>query len=289
MTQHGRHDVRRSTVARTEEQQATRVVSGDGTEIGFFSSGAGPPLVLVHGLLGDHTRWEAMRPYLEPHFTVHAMDRRGRGASGDAPEYAFERECEDVVAVADAVAEASGTAVDLFGSSGGALYSLQAAARGAKVRRLVLFEPPTAEVVRLLPAALLERLDALLAEGDREGVVVESYRAVVGLSDEEIDHLRAQPAWPNRVAAAHTVPRELRIPPDKAFSAEQAKAITVPALVLVGSDTPRPFRTSAEAVAAALPNARLVILEGQGHGAELLAPGTVAESVLAFLRERSER
>ena len=67
-------------------------VSRDGTDIGYWISGEGPPLLLVHGAFGDHARWDALRPYLEPHFTVHAMDRRGRGASGDAADYAVERE-----------------------------------------------------------------------------------------------------------------------------------------------------------------------------------------------------
>jgi pimeloyl-ACP methyl ester carboxylesterase len=269
----------------TQEPIMARVVSHDGTQIGYFSSGNGPPLLLVHGLLGDHTRWDALRPHLEPYFTVHAMDRRGRGASGDAPEYAFERELEDVTEVINAVAEKSGTPVNLLGSSGGALYSLGAAMQTPNIRRLALFEPPPTDVAQLLPDGLLERLDALLAEGDREGVLVAAYRTIVGLSDEEIDHLRGQPTWPNRVAAAHTVPRELRVPPGKAIPMEQVKRITAPALVLVGSETPRPYRESAEAVVAALPNAKRVILQGQGHGAEMFAPELVAEPVIVFLRE----
>jgi pimeloyl-ACP methyl ester carboxylesterase len=52
-------------------------------------------------------------PYLEPRFTVHAVDRRGRGQSGDAPSYAIARELEDAAAVVDAVAETSGSAVDV--------------------------------------------------------------------------------------------------------------------------------------------------------------------------------
>jgi pimeloyl-ACP methyl ester carboxylesterase len=190
-----------------------------------FTSGKGPPLVLVHGLLGDHTRWEALRPHLEPHFTVHAMDRRGRGASGDAPEYAFERECEDVAAVVDAVARRPGRRLTFWAAP--AARSTPWARRRSRpnIRRLALFEPPPTDMAQLLPSGLLERLDALLAEGDREGVLVAAYRAIVGLSVEEIDHLRSQPAWPNRIAAAHTVPRELRFPPDSAFSVEQAKTI----------------------------------------------------------------
>lgn len=269
-----------------QETIMTRVMSRDGTQIGFFTSGEGPPLLLVHGLLGDHTRWEGLRPFLESQFTVHAMDRRGRGTSGDAEEYAIEREFEDVAAVVNAVAEMSGTAVNILGSSGGALYSLGAAMQTPNIRRLALFEPPPTDVAQLLPDGLLGRLDTLLAEGDREGVLVTAYRAIVGLSDQEIEHLRAQPAWPNRVAAAHTVPRELRGPSGNSFSWEQVKDITAPTLVLVGSETPRPYRDSAEVMAATLPNAELVILEGQGHGAEMFAPRHVAEPVVAFLRER---
>jgi pimeloyl-ACP methyl ester carboxylesterase len=74
----------------------TRVVSGDGTAIAYWTSGVGPPLVLVHGTTADPTRWRPLLPYLEPHATVHAIDRRGRGASGDAPDYQVTREFEDV-------------------------------------------------------------------------------------------------------------------------------------------------------------------------------------------------
>jgi pimeloyl-ACP methyl ester carboxylesterase len=263
----------------------SHAVSGDGTEIGYFTTGGGPPLVLVHGLLGDHTRWDVLRPYLEPHFTVHAVDRRGRGASGDGPDYAVERELEDVAAVVDAVAEASGALVDVLGSSGGAALSLGAAALTPGIRRLVLFEPPAGEVLRLLPPGLLERLDALLAAGDREGVLVEAYRAVARLSDAEIDELRSLPSWPNRLAAAHTVPRELRVPAERVLDREQAREVDVPALVLVGGETAAPFRTDAEAVADALPNARVAVLEGQAHGAEMFAPELVASHVVAFLRD----
>lgn len=211
------------------------------------------------------------------------MDRRGRGASGDDPEHAFERECEDVAAVVDAVADSSETPAHVLGSSGGASFSLGAAALTSNIHRLVLFEPPAGEVLQLLPSGLQDRLDGLLAAGDREGVLVTAYRAVVGLSDDEIDHLRSQPAWPNRLAAAHTVPRELRIPPERLFDPQQARTIDAPTLILVGGDTPDAYKASAETVATELPNANLATLEGQGHGAELFAPEAVAEHLLAFL------
>lgn len=50
---------------------------------------------------------------LEERFTVYAVDRRGRGASGDAADYAIEREYEDVATVVDAIDEP----VNLLGHS----------------------------------------------------------------------------------------------------------------------------------------------------------------------------
>jgi pimeloyl-ACP methyl ester carboxylesterase len=70
-------------MAEPAERTPTMVESPQGTKVGYWTSGKGPPLVLVHGVTSDHTRFAPLLPYLEPHFTVHALDRRGRGASGD--------------------------------------------------------------------------------------------------------------------------------------------------------------------------------------------------------------
>jgi len=51
--------------------------------------GSGPTLLIVHGGLGDRTRWTPLFPLLSSHFTVCAMDRRG--ASGDSPTTASGR------------------------------------------------------------------------------------------------------------------------------------------------------------------------------------------------------
>ena len=106
----------------TQTEIKTSVASRDGTQIAYWTSGSGPPLVLVHGAPADHTRWRPLLPYLEPYVTVHALDRRGRGASGDALEYRLEREYEDVAAVVDAVA-ASGQPVDVYGHSHGGIVA----------------------------------------------------------------------------------------------------------------------------------------------------------------------
>lgn len=79
-----------------------KVASRDGTPIAVCRSGEGPPLVLVHGASSDHEiAWRFVLPTLERYFTVYAMDRRGRGESGDSLPYAIQREFEDIAALVD--------------------------------------------------------------------------------------------------------------------------------------------------------------------------------------------
>ena len=275
-------------MARTTEATLTRAVSRDGTEIGWWTSGEGPPLVLVHGAVADHTRWRPLLPYLEPHATVHAMDRRGRGASGDAPGYDLAREFEDVAAVVDAVATASGSAVDLYGHSFGGLCAFGGAALTANLGRLVLYEgwPPADPAARELPPDVGQRLDARLAEGDHDAVVETMFREVVRMPEADLAALRAQPAWTARVAAAPALVRELRAISRVAFDPALAARITVPALLLTGSDSRDPFAADTRTVAAALPDARVVILEGQQHVADILDPEAFAGHLVGFLRGR---
>src|SRR5205085_11481698 len=115
----------------------------------------------------DHTRWAPLLPALDERFTVHAVDRRGRGASGDDRDYAIEREFEDVAAVVDAI----GGPVHLLGHSYGALCALEAALRSDRLRSLVLYEPPIPAGVTIYPPGMIDRLQALLDAGDRDGVV----------------------------------------------------------------------------------------------------------------------
>jgi pimeloyl-ACP methyl ester carboxylesterase len=272
-------------MTRTDETTLSHTTSRDGTRIGYVTSGEGPPLVLVHGGLGDHTRWSELVPYLQPHRTVHAMDRRGRGVSGDGSDYCPEREFEDVAAVVDAVAEVAGSDVDVYGVSNGATFALGAATLASRIRRLALYEPGLADAGDLVTPELERRLDELLAEGDHEGLVEAFFRDALGLGDDGIAAMRAQPAWPARVAAAPTLPRELRNTPEELFDPERAAQVTVPILLLEGSESPESLRADVRRVAAAVPDSRVVVLEGQAHSADFLAPQLVAEQLLGFLEE----
>ena len=134
------------------------VPSRDGTSIGYAVSGSGPPLVLVHGTTGAHWSFALLAPHLEDRFTVCAVDRRGRGGSGDTTEYSIEREFEDVAAVVDALPEPAG----VFGHSYGATVALGAARLGAEPGKLVLYEPSPGH---RRPGRGGRRLESLVAEG----------------------------------------------------------------------------------------------------------------------------
>lgn len=263
--------------------------SQDGTDIAYWSSGEGPPLVLVHGMTADHTTFAALVPHLRPHVTVHAMDRRGRGASHDAAEYALEREFEDVAAVTQAVAEASGSPVTIFGHSFGGLCAFGAAALTPSIGGLVLYEgwPSVGAGAYAVPASLIERLEALLVDDAREELLELFMREVVDLSDDELAMFRAAPAWANRVAAVHTIPREARAEHTAIFDPQQAVEITTPTLLLVGGQSPHDLLVESETIAATLPDARVSVIEGQQHTAHHAEPDVVSDLVVNFLRGRT--
>src|SRR5262249_21619018 len=144
-------------------------------------------------------------PHLEAHFTVFAVDRRGRGRSGDARDYRIEREFEDVIAVVDAI----GGPVTLLGHSYGGICALEAALRTSAVRRLILYEPPIPVGVEIYAPGLIERMGRLLASGDGEAVLTTFMTDVVRMPAEEVEYIRSRPDWDDRVAGAHTVVREI--------------------------------------------------------------------------------
>lgn len=153
----------------------SQVRSRDGTPIGIWTSGQGQPLVMIHGTSADHLSWELLRPHLERSFTVHAMDRRGRLASGDHPDYDVSREYEDVAAVVDYVASTSASKAWVFGHSFGGMCALMASALTDQIAGLILYEPPLTSDEAVLGAELTDRLRSLLASNGGNAVLEAFY------------------------------------------------------------------------------------------------------------------
>ena len=162
------------------------VTSKDSIPIAYERCGEGLPLVLVHGAAADHTRWTPILQDLEKYFTVYAVERRGRGQSGDAELYTLEHEYEDVVAVVDSI-PAPG---NLLGHSFGALCSLEASLKTSNLRRLILYEPPLSiGVKRNYPSNAVDRMNSHLYVGDREKALLIFLQEIVGIPQNEMNML----------------------------------------------------------------------------------------------------
>ncbi len=263
----------------TREGELLKVQSRDGTRIACSITGQGPPLVLVHGGFADHSRWGPVIPALSERFTVYSVDRRGRGESGDSKEYSIEREFEDIAAVVDSIP----APVNLLGHSYGGRCCLEAALRTRNIRKLILYEPAGGGA---LPTMLIARIQTYVEAGDRERAVLTFMTEGLRMPSEQIEKARSLPSWKARLAAVHTVPRELDAVKLYVFSPGRFANFDIPTLVLTGSESPSFIKEATKAVHEALQNSRIVVMAGEGHAAGgLPGPGAqiFATEVIKFL------
>jgi pimeloyl-ACP methyl ester carboxylesterase len=253
------------------------VTSPDGVRIACQVEGEGTPLVMVHGAGSGRWSFDLVRPHLQDRFAVWALDRRGRGDSDDGPAYSLEAEFEDIAAV---VREAGSDAL-LFGHSYGGLVAAGAAARLDGLPALVLYEAPMGGVLADEPWTA--RFEANVEAGDRDTAMRDFMSDVGGYTDAEIEAMQGTPAWQARLAAAPTVPRELRAENAYAMADLRLGELGAPALLLVGSESPSWAKRSTESYAEAIEGAEVHTLEGHGHGASVSAPELLASELADFL------
>jgi pimeloyl-ACP methyl ester carboxylesterase len=253
-----------------------QVRSKDGTSIAFDQWGEGPPLVLVAGASCDRSIDAPIAEELARYFTVLNFDRRGRGDSGDTLPFAVEREVEDI----DVLIAAAGGSATVVGLSSGAALAAEATVAGLPVDALVMWEPPFS----IDPDGVLqakeysEDLAALLA-ADRRGDALARFMRRVGVPDEMIAGIRQSPYWQVGEGLAPTLAYDDAVMGDSTIPADRYGRISVPALVLAGSESPEPLRRAAARVAATIPGARHDVLEGQDHN---VAGDALAQAVSAF-------
>jgi pimeloyl-ACP methyl ester carboxylesterase len=263
---------------KTENQ----VRSQDGTRIAFERLGDGEPLILVAAALQGRSTYRPLAEELSRHLTVFNYDRRGRGDSGDTAPYAVEREIEDLGAL---IAEAGGRA-SVYGHSSGAALVLHAAARGLPIDKIVLHEPPFgsgSDEERQAEQDEAEQISALLAQ-DRRGDAVKVFLAPMGLPPEVIDHLCQDPAIQANAPTILYDPFEVMSEHSRGGKtpAEQAGAVTTPALVLAGGASPEWMINAGRQIADALPKGRFGVLEGQGH---IVPPEVLAPVLMEFITD----
>lgn len=256
------------------------ITGADGVRIGLLTAGSGAALLLVHGGMGTINSWQRVWRPLAAHRRVTAMDRRGRGSSGDADTYSLSSEYADVAAVAAALASEQGGPVDVVGHSIGATCVLGAAAGGAPFRHIVLYEPPGPQATR---NNWPERVSTMVADGQAGRAAFTFLTEIVGLTRGEVEALRDAPGGRDVLPiVAATLPREAQ-----ALAAADlvsiARRIRQPVLLLLGTASPPWAGEITRELVTALPAATVTELPGAGHEALDTAPDLFLAKVLPFI------
>jgi pimeloyl-ACP methyl ester carboxylesterase len=255
----------------------TRLTSKDGTPIAYERLGSGPALVLIDGALCSRAfgPMPGIAKLLAPHFTVYLYDRRGRGESGDTQPYAKAREVEDIAAV---IAAAGGSAFAVGVSSGAAL-ALEAAASGAAIPKLAVYEPPfmvddTSHAARDHEG----KLKSLVAAGQRGAAVKYFMRDMVSVPAPFVWLMQLmRGTWGKLKAVAHTLPYDAAVMGDWQVPSARLASVATPTLAMYGGKTDVRLRRAIEELVKVLPNAREHVLPGQTHNvsAAVLVPALV--------------
>lgn len=256
---------------------------GRAARIAVRASGAGPLAVLLHGYPIDHRMWDAVRHgELAGLRTLAAIDLRGHGDSPSAGDdaHAMERFADDVAAV---VAElAPDGRADVVGLSMGGYAALAFAERHpARLRSLALVDTRAGADA---PAARTAR-DAAMAVARTQGAAA--------IADAMLGKLLA-PGADAAVGAAiramieatpvPTIVADLRGLRDRADRTALLPTIAAPTLVVVGEHDAITPVAEAEAMAAAVPGARFVVVPGAGHMTPMERPAAFAAALAAFWR-----
>jgi len=139
----------------------------------------------------------------------------------------------------------------------------------------------------IYPPEVVSKIQALLDGGEREGALTTFMQDIVHVPPHEMEILRSAPNWSARVAAAHTMLRELRGSNEYVFEPTRFRDLRIPTLLLLGGDSPAYFKTAIEAVHAALPASQARIMPGQHHAAINTAPELFTREVVEFLAQES--
>jgi esterase len=261
----------------------------NGYDMAYLEVGQGPPLVCVHGTLGDFRTWSAVFGPLSNTRRVISVSLRHffpEHWDGIGNDYLMAQHVTDVIGF---IEKFDTKPVDLMGHSrGGHIAFRVAEQRPELLRRLILAEPG-GELDQSLDAAAIPgpsqratriALSAqMIRDGDIDGGLMIFF-----------DMIEGEGAWARLPAAPRQQLRdnaftligqidENRQP----FTKAGAQSLSMPTLFIGGSDTRGFLPEVLHALAAHVPGARTAMISGAGHWMFEQAPQKFCEIVLEFL------
>jgi pimeloyl-ACP methyl ester carboxylesterase len=260
--------------------------SADGTPVEYLSTGRGPGVIVVPGVLAVASDLAGFAALLAERHTVHIVQRRGRGGSGpQGDRYCIDRECEDV----EAVRARTGARL-IFGHSYGGLIAVHAACGGTAYDAVAVYEPGVSDNGSI-PAGWIDRARREAARGADFEAFITFLR---GLNPDRSGRV---PRVLLRMMLRRTVPpAELRqnvalMPQAVSEYAEATRLdgrladyreITAETLIMRGTDRSASRQAALDRLAGTIPGARTVTFPELDHVAPEKEPGQIADAVLRF-------
>jgi pimeloyl-ACP methyl ester carboxylesterase len=261
----------------------------NGYEMAYLEVGHGPPLVCVHGSLCDFRIWSpALGPLTTRHRVIAPSLRHffPEHWDGIGDTYSIAQHIDDVIGF---IEKLDTEPVDLMGHSRGGHISFRVAQRRPDLLRRLILAEPGGELDASLdptfkpgPSPLAARIAAaaeLIATGDIEGGLTLFIDALEGPGA-----WKRLPANPKQLLRDNAMTligqtRDQRPP----FSKADAESIKTPTLFIGGANTRGTLPQVLRALAAHVPNSKVVMIPGATHPMFEQAPQKYCEIVLEFL------
>jgi pimeloyl-ACP methyl ester carboxylesterase len=262
--------------------QGMNQIEIDGLRIGYRKAGAGPPLVLLHGFVGDSREWRREIDDLSDEFTVVAWDAPGSGASSDPPAtFRLPDYADCLAAFLDALGLQGPHVVGL--SFGGALALELYRRHPMRPKTLVLASAYAGWTGSLPPEVVGQRLEQTIRAADSPPAEFVHSMVPSMFSD-------SPP--PDPVEEFRRIMLEFHPDGFPVMARALAEAdlrdilpnIAVPTLLLYGDKDVRAPLNVARDLHSRIPASRLVVLPGVGHMSSVEAAGRFATEVRGFLR-----
>ena len=260
----------------------------DGYPLAYAEAGSGPPVVMIHGTLGDQRSWAGqMAPFGERfHAIALSMRHCWPGEWTDGGDFTIARHTADVAGFIKALGEGP---VRLIGHSRGGHIAFRVAQHHPDLLAALVLVEPGGELDESLggapppgqQGAAFAKAAALIAEGKaEEGLTVVA------------EHTGGPGAWAKRSEGRKAVNRdnartllgqmnEQRRP----YARTEAAAIRTPTLLIGGAQTQPQFGRILDALEPVMPNAARVTIARAAHSVQADNPADLNAAVLAFIEK----
>jgi pimeloyl-ACP methyl ester carboxylesterase len=266
------------------------VASADGTTIAYRTVGKGPAVLVVPGALAVATDFDAFARELAHRFTVHTIERRGRGESGpQGDDYSIERECEDLAAL-----QAATGATFLFGHSFGGFIALEAARANTALGKLAVYEPGVS-IDGSIDTSWAPACRAQLARGQHLDAFITFVRGINPQTTGKAPRWLLKLILPVAIRKRERKQKYRLLPAAIREHAETARLdntyphyrhVTADVLLMAGKDaTTTGAERASQSLLPVLPTATLTTFPALDHFGPEKKPKQVAEAVSAFFAQ----